>query len=77
MGLRVNGFLAQHFGYVLVGSGLVAAQVQQAVAVAGDRLPGVLEQRLDLRQVLDDNRRGDLTAAHGGQAPLKVLRQRQ
>ena len=76
VGLRVDGLLAQHLGDVLVRGGLIAAQVQQAVAVARYGLPGVLEQRLDLRKVLYDDGRGDLPAAHGGKAPLKVLRQR-
>ena len=33
---------------VLVGAGLVSAQVQDGVRVAGDGLPGVLIQLLDL-----------------------------
>ena len=58
-----------------MGAGLVAAQIEQCVAVAGHILPAVLEQLFELRHVLNDDVDGDFTAAAGCQHALKVLRQ--
>ena len=52
-----------------MGAGLVSAQVQDGVRVAGDGLPGVLIQLLDLGHVLDDGAGGDIPGSHGGQLP--------
>ena len=60
MSLGIDGGFAQGLGNVLVGAGLVAAEVQQGVRVAGDGFPGVLELLLDLRHVLDDGAAGDV-----------------
>ena len=50
-----------------MGAGLVAAQVENGVRVAGDGLPAILVQLLDLGHVLDDGAGGDVAGAHGGQ----------
>ena len=52
---------------VLVGAGLVSAQVQDGVRVAGDGLPRVLVQLLDLGHVLNDGAGGNVAGTHGGQ----------
>ena len=67
MGLGIDGGFAEGLGNVLVGAGLVAAEVQQGVRVAGDGFPGVLELLLDLRHVLDDGAAGDVSGPHGCQ----------
>ena len=67
MSLGIDGGFAQGLGNVLVGAGLVAAEVQQGVRVAGDGFPGVLELLLDLRHVLDDGAAGDVSGPHGCQ----------
>lgn len=43
-----------------MGTGFVAAQIEQRVRVAGDGFPRVLIQLLDLRHVLDDGAAGDV-----------------
>ena len=58
----VDGGLAQQLRNVFVGAGLVAAQIEQCVAVAGHILPAVLEQLLELRHVLNDDIDGDIFA---------------
>ncbi len=55
---------------------LVAPKIEKGVAVPDEAFPIVLEQRLDLSHVLDDDGHADLTAAHGGQQLLKIVRQR-
>lgn len=72
MGLCVDGGLAQHLGDVLVGAGLIAAQIKDAVRVAGNGLPGILVQFLDLCHVLNDRAGRDVSASHGGQLPGKA-----
>lgn len=67
VGPGINGGLAQRLGDVLVGAGLVAAQVEDGVRVAGDGLPAILVQLLDLGHVLDDGTGRDVAGAHGGQ----------
>ena len=59
-----------------MGALLVAAQVQERIAVAGDGFPTVfLVQSLELGQVLDDDGGANLTGAHGGQGFVELLRQ--
>ena len=67
MGLGIDGGFAEGLGNVLVGAGLVAAEVQQGVRVAGDGFPGVLKLLLDLRHVLDNGAAGDVSGPHGCQ----------
>ena len=67
VGLGVDGGFAEGLGDVLVGAGLVAAEVQQGVRVAGDGFPGVLVQLLDLGHVLNDGAGGNVAGTHGGQ----------
>ena len=59
-----------------MGALLVAAQIEDGVRVAGDGLPGVLIQLLDLGHVLDDGAGGDIPGSHGGKFPSEA-RQRQ
>ena len=66
VGIRIDGLLAQQFGNILMGTLLVAAQVQKFIAVAHNTFPLLLEQSLQLRKVLDDDGDGNLTASHGG-----------
>ena len=73
MRVEVDGLLAQKLADVLVGGLLVAAQVQELVAVADDGLPLLVEQRPQLRHVLDDDRRGHPAPAHGGEYLLKII----
>ena len=53
-------------------AGLVAAQVEDGIRVAGDCLPGVLVQLLDLGHVLDDGAGGDIPGSHGGKFPSEA-----
>ena len=69
MGLCVDGGLAQHLGDVLVGAGLIAAQIKDAVRVAGDSLPVILVQALNLGHVLNDGGGRDIPAPHGSKLP--------
>lgn len=75
VGIRVQRFLAQQFRNVFVGFLLVAAEVQQRVAVAHKAFPAVLEQRLELGHVLDHNGHRDFPAAHGGKDLVEVIGQ--
>ena len=50
-----------------MGALLVAAQIEDGVRVAGDGLPGVLVQLLDLGHVLNDGAGGNVAGTHGGQ----------
>ncbi len=55
---------------------LVAAKVQERVAVAGDGLPAVLlVESFQLGEVLHDDGRGHLAGAHGRQRFVEFLRQ--
>lgn len=67
MSLCIDGGLAQCLGNVFMCAGLVAAQVEDGIRVAGDCLPGVLVQLLDLGHVLDDGTGRNVSGAHGGQ----------
>ena len=58
-----------------MGTLLVAAQVQKFIAVAHNTFPLLLEQSFQLRKVLDDDGDGNLTASHGGQELIKLIRQ--
>ena len=53
--VRVDGFLAQQFAYILMGGLLVATQVEELIAVADDRFPLLFKQRLQLGEVLQDD----------------------
>lgn len=75
VGIRIDGLLAQQLGNILVGTLLVAAQVQKFIAVAHNTFPLLLEQSFQLRKVLDDDGDGNLTASHGGQELIKLIRQ--
>ena len=75
VGIRIDGLLAQQLGNILVGTLLVAAQVQKFIAVAHNTFPLLLEQGFQLRKVLDDDGDGNLTASHGGQELIKLIRQ--
>lgn len=52
-----------------MGTGFVAAQIEQRVRVAGDGFPGILVEFLDLRHVLDDGAAGDVAGTHGRKLP--------
>ena len=62
-------------GDQLVCAGFVAAQVQKLVAVAHDGFPLFFIQRLELGDVLDDDRHRNVPAPHGGQQLVEVVRQ--
>ena len=65
-GALIDRALSQQLGYIFMCALLIAAQIDQGVTVAGNRFPCVLEQRLDLRHVLDDDDGADLAASHCG-----------
>ena len=58
-----------------MGTLLIATQINKRVAVSGYRLPGILEQRFKLREILDDDNAADLPASHGGKQGTKIIRQ--
>ena len=75
VGVGVNGFLAQELGNVLVGALLVAAQIDELIAVADDALPLLFEQGLQLGHVLNDDAHGDFPGTHGRQQLVKFIGQ--
>ena len=66
VGIRINGLLAQQLGNILMGTLLVAAQVQKLIAVAHNTFPLLFKQSLQLRKVLNNDGNGNLPASHGG-----------
>ena len=54
---------------------LIAAQVQEGIAVADNRLPLLFKQSLQLCHVLNDDRHRDLSASHGGQQLIELIRE--
>ena len=58
-----------------MGTLFVTAQVQKLIAVAHNTFPLLLKQSLQLRKVLNDDGNGNLTASHGGQELIKLIRQ--
>ena len=75
VGVGVNGFLAQELGNILVGTLLVAAQIDELVTVADDALPLLFKQGLQLCHVLNDDAHGDFPGAHGRQQLVKLIGQ--
>ena len=55
---------------------LIAAQVDELVAVADNAFPLLLKQGLELRHVLNDDRDRNLAGAHGGEQLVKLIGQR-
>ena len=51
----INRFFPKQFRNVFVRALLIAAKIDEAVCVADDSLPIVLEQRLELRNVLQND----------------------
>ena len=58
-----------------MGRLFVAAQIQEAVTITYQRFPVVLEQRLQLRHILDDDADADFAASHRRQQLFKIIRQ--
>ena len=54
---------------------LVAAEIDKGIRISDDALPCVLEQRLELRNVLQDDRCHDITGAHGRLEAFITVRQ--
>ena len=66
---NINGFLAQQLGNVLVGALLIAAQIDESIGIADDALPIVLEKRLQLADILQDDGGHDIPGTHGSLQP--------
>ena len=59
----------------LVSGRFIAAQVQKFITVADDGFPLLFKQRLELGNVLDDDRNTDIPGAHGSQQLVEIIRQ--
>ena len=59
-----------------MGALLVAAQIQELIAVAHDAFPLFLEKGFKLCQILQDNRNRHPSGTHDAQNLVEVIRQR-
>ena len=69
---RINRFFSQHFGQVLQGGRLTAAQKYLAVHIAHDGVRIVLVDGFQLASRLQDKASRDLTAADGGHQLFQI-----
>ena len=75
VGVQIDRLLAQSLGDIFMGGLLVAAEVQEGVAVADDGFPFLFKQRLELRHVLQDDGDRNAAAADGGHGLVELIRQ--
>ena len=73
---RVDRRLAQQFRHILMCGLLVAAQIKERVTVACDVFPRFFKHAFELRDILQDDRAGDIVFSACGQRLLEILRQR-
>jgi hypothetical protein len=59
-----------------VGTLLVAAQIEEFIAVAADAFPLLFKEGFELCQILQDNRNGYTSGTHDAQNLVKVIGQR-
>ena len=64
-GLHLDGLLAEHFTDVLVRALLVAAEVEHGIRVTQQALPLIFIKGLQSGNILQNDRRHDIAAAHG------------
>ena len=61
VGVGVDGFLAQQLRHILVRALLVAAEIEELIAVTHDGFPLLFKQGFELGKVLNDNAHGNLS----------------
>ena len=60
----INCGFAKHLRHIFVRTGFVAAEIQNRITVARNRLPAILVKLFNLRHVLNDDAGGNGTRAH-------------
>ncbi len=69
-------FLAQPFGHIFVGRGIIAAEIQKLVTLRHQRFPFLFEHSLELSDVLQNNCTGQIVGAAGRQHIVETIRWR-
>ena len=69
-------FLTQPFGHIFVGRGIIAAEVEELIALCYQRFPLFFKHSFDLSDVLQDNCTGKIVGAAGRQHIIETIRWR-
>lgn len=69
-------FLAQQLRHILMRALLVAAEIEELIAVTHDGFPLLFKQGFELGKVLNDNAHGNFPRTHSGKQLVELIRER-